>query len=44
MDENEIYEPDDAGDDYGVPVELVELHELQEWKEAIDAEEEAKGK
>lgn len=31
-------EPDDAGDDGGVPVDLVELFEVIEWQAALDAE------
>jgi hypothetical protein len=28
-------EPDDAGDEDGVPAELVELHEVLEWQAAV---------
>lgn len=31
-------EPDDVGDEEGVPADLVELHEILEWQAAVDAE------
>lgn len=31
-------EPDDAGDEHDVPVDLVELFEVIEWQMACDAE------
>jgi len=34
MPEEDDLEPDDAGDEEGVPAELVELHEVIEWTEA----------
>lgn len=33
-------EPDDAGDEAGVPAELVELHEVLEWQAAVAAADE----
>ena len=32
-------EPDDAGDEEGVPADLVELHEVIEWDAAVKAAE-----
>jgi hypothetical protein len=37
--DDENIEPDDAGDEAGVPVELIELHEVLEWQAAVDARE-----
>lgn len=37
-------EPDDAGVDHEVDPALVELHELHEWQEAVEAEAEQVGK
>lgn len=32
----EPVEPDDAGTDHDVPADLVELHEILEWRAAIE--------
>lgn len=32
----DLAEPDDAGDEEGVPAELVELHEILEWQAAVE--------
>lgn len=38
---NETFtEPEDLGDEGGVPADLVELHEILEWQAALDAQEE----
>lgn len=37
MDNGTTTEPDDAGDEEGVPVDLVELHEVLEWQAALAA-------
>lgn len=37
MDNGTSTEPDDAGDEGGVPADLVELHEVLEWQAALDA-------
>jgi hypothetical protein len=34
--DQEPCEPVDAGDEEGVPVDLLELHEILEWKAAIE--------
>lgn len=31
-------EPEDIGDEDGVPAELVELHEVLEWEDAVSQE------
>jgi hypothetical protein len=33
-------EPTDAGDDEGVPADLLELFEVMEWAEAVEAQDE----
>lgn len=35
-DDEHLSEPDDAGDEEGVPAELVELHEILEWEQALE--------
>lgn len=39
-DPDEFLEPADVGDDAGVPVDLVELHEVLEYQAALDAQNE----
>ncbi len=34
-------EPDDLGDEEGVPLDLVELYEVLEWRVAVDDESES---
>lgn len=35
---SDYVEPDDLGDEDGIPADLVELHEILEWQAAIEQE------